>query len=457
MQRDATSARQSGTGRTPKVSGANGTGRANGSRRGGAAKADLVDPGATQPGTAPTRPRSRAHTAAHAGPRAPIRAPHPELEAYRTEFPILQRKVYLNSCSLGPLSFRSMQALARFQELWVEHGAQAWYTIWMGEIAAMREKFARLIGAKPHEVAIAPSVSIAAGEIASGLDFSRRNNVVLSEMDFPTLAYGWLARRREGLEVRFVPTPNHMTLDADAFAEHIDERTALVATSRVFYLSGYVQDVKALAEMAHRQGAYFLLDDYQGTGQIPIDVKALGVDFLVTGTLKWLMGGPGLALMYAREDVIPTLKPTLTGWFGSRDQFQFRTTDFAYRDDAARLEAGTPAVGPIYTASAAIDIVHEVGVPRIRERTRFLADDLVRRAQAKGWPVRSPLDGAQRSSIVMLGLERPEEIVAALTARNIIVDFRPGLLRISPHFYNTIGENETIIAAIDEILRERKG
>ena len=208
--------------------------------------------------------------------------------------------------------------------------------------------------------------------------------------------------------------------------------------------------------MAHRKGAYFLLDDYQGTGQVPIDVKALGVDFLVTGTLKWLMGGSGLALMYVREDLIPTLQPTLTGWFGARDQFQFRTTEFAYRDDAARLEAGTPAVAPIYTASAAIDIVHEVGLPRIRERTRFLADDLIRRAQAKGWPVRSPLDGNQRSSIVMLGLERPEEIVPALTERNIIVDFRPGLLRISPHFYNTVGENETIIAAIEEILRGRE-
>jgi kynureninase len=156
-----------------------------------------------------------------------------------------------------------------------------------------------------------------------------------------------------------------------------------------------------------------------------------------------------------REELIPTLRPTITGWFGARDQFQFRTTDFEYREDAARLEAGTPAVGPVYTASAALDIVHEVGVPAIRERTRYLADDLIRRAQAMDWPVRGPLDSAQRSSIVMLGLERPAEIVAALTARNIIVDFRPGLLRISPHFYNTIEENEVIVAAIAEILRER--
>jgi selenocysteine lyase/cysteine desulfurase len=350
-----------------------------------------------------------------------------------------------------------MDALAHYQELWNEHGAQAWYAIWMGEIAAMREKFARLIGAQPHEVALAPNVSVALGEIASALDFSRRNRVVAADMDFPTLGYQWLARQRVGLEVEFVPSPDRMTLPADQFVERIDDRTALVATSRVFFLSGYIQDVQALASAAHRHGALLLVDDYQGTGQIPIDVKALDIDFLVTGTLKWLMGGSGLALVYVREELIPQLQPTITGWFGSRDQFQFRTTEFAYREDAARLEAGTPAVAPIYTASAAIDIVHEIGVGPIRERTRYLADDLIRRAQAKGWPIRSPLNGAERSSIVMLGLERPEEIVPALTARNIIVDYRPGLLRISPHFYNTIAENEAVIAAIEEILRERGG
>lgn len=407
-------------------------------------------PVSTAPAASPRRRTSKARASS-----VKTRDPYPELEAYRAEFPILQRKNYLNSCSLGPLSRRSMDALATYQELWNEHGAQAWYGIWMSEIAAMREKFARLIGAQPHEVALAPSVSAALSEIASALDFSERNRVLLADMDFPTLAYQWLARQRLGIEVDFVQSPDRITLPAELFVERIDDRTALVATSRVIYLSGYIQDIKTLAEAAHRRGAYLLVDDYQGTGQIPIDVKALDIDFLVTGTLKWLMGGPGVAFIYVREDLIPSLRPTITGWFGTRDQFQFRTTEFAFRDDAARLEAGTPAVGPIYTASAAMDIVQEVGVPRIRARTRYLADDLVRRAQAMGWPVRSPLDGEQRSSIVMLGLDQPDQIVHALTARKIIVDYRPGLLRISPHFFNTVAENEAIVEAIAEILRER--
>ena len=399
----------------------------------------------------PARPRTQSQ------PASTPAEPHRDLLRYRDEFPILQRKTYLNSCSLGPLSRRSMDALARFQELWNEHGAQAWYRLWLGEIAAVRAKVAALISAQPHEIAIAPNVSSALSEITSALDLGDRRKVVLAEMDFPTLAYQWLARRRTGVEVEFVPSEDGITLPAERFNAHVDDRTGIVATSRVFYTSGYIQDIRSVAATAHHHGALLIVDDYQGTGQIPLDVKALDIDFLVTGTLKWLMGGPGLAFIYVREELIPRLAPTVTGWFGARDQFQFRTTEFAFRDDAARLEAGTPAMAAIFAASAALDIVAEVGVARIRERTRFLADDLIRRAQARGWEVRSPLDGAIRSSIVMLAFDRPNELVHSLTERGIIVDYRPGMVRISPNFYNTVEENEAVVTALDELLRQRGG
>lgn len=414
----------------------------------------------TPKGGAVTRVKASSPAKKANGAKLVVRAtiagePHADLLRYRDEFPILQRKTYLNSCSLGPLSRRSMDAMARFQEMWNEYGAQAWYTIWMGELAALREKFARLIGARPHEIALATNVSAALSEIATGLDLADRPRVVMADMDFPTLAYQWLVKQRVGMDVAFVDSPDRSTVPADLFERVVDDHTGLVATSRVFFLSGYIQDVRRLAEIAHQHGALLLVDDYQGTGQIPLDVKALDIDFLVSGTLKWLMGGPGVAFAYVREELIPRLHPTITGWFGSRDQFQFRTKEFAYRDDAQRLEAGTPAIAPVYAASAAMDIVLEIGVERIRERTRWLADDLVQRVLAHGWTVRSPLDGSQRSSIVLLELERPEELVQGLTERGIIVDSRPGLLRISPHFYNTVEENEAVVSALDELLRRR--
>ncbi|TMD62358.1 MAG: aminotransferase class V-fold PLP-dependent enzyme [Chloroflexi bacterium] len=326
---------------------------------------------------------------------APVAIEHPELLAYRSEFPILQRKTYLNSCSLGALSNRSMQGLAQFMETWNEWGAHAWYEIWMGEIAKARQKFATIIGAQLHEVAI-------------------------------------------------------------LFEREVDDKTVLVATSRVFYTSGYIQDVRSVADIAHKHGAYMLVDDYQGTGQIPINVNAVDVDFLVTGTLKWLMGGPGLAFVYIREGLISQLQPIIAGWFGHREQFQFKTREFDFRPEATRVEMGTPAVAAIYAANGGLDIVQEISVEQICERTRYLTNDLIAQAREHGWKVRAPLEPEQRSSIVMLEIEHPEEVVKALVARNIISDSRPGLLRVSPYFYNSIEENALVIDAIAEIIESRK-
>ncbi|MBE3566947.1 MAG: aminotransferase class V-fold PLP-dependent enzyme [Thermogemmatispora sp.] len=380
---------------------------------------------------------------------------HPELEAYRKEFPILQRKTYLNSCSLGALSQRGMARLAEFTERWNEWGAHAWYEIWLGELERARRQFAAIIGAEPHEVALAPNVSVALGAIASAFDYRQRNKVVLADMDFPTLAYQWLAKRRLGVECVFVESPDRICTPPELFEEKVDERTLLVATSRVFYTSGYIQDVRAVADIAHKQGAYLLIDDYQGTGQIPIDVEAMDIDILVSGTLKWLMGGPGLAFVYIREGLLSQLEPTIAGWFGHRQQFQFKTKELEFRPDAARIELGTPAVPSVYVANAGMEIVREIGVETICERTRYLTNDLIARARERGWQVRAPHEPERRNSIVMLEMAQPEQIVAELIKRNIIVDSRPGLVRISPYFYNTIEENAMIIAALEEILEER--
>lgn len=397
-----------------------------------------------------TTSESRMHYA------APVAIEHPELVAYRSEFPILQRKTYLNSCSLGALSNRSMQGLAQFMEMWNEWGAHAWYEIWLGEIAKARQNFAAIIGAQPQEVAIAPSVSAALSSISTALDYSKRNNVVMADMDFPTLAYQWLVKERLGVECRFVESPDRIYTPPELFDSKVDSKTALVATSRVFFTSGYIQDVRAVADIAHKHGAYILIDDYQGTGQIPIDVVKLDIDFLVTGTLKWLMGGPGLAFVYVREELIPYLQPTIAGWFGHREQFKFKTREFEFRDDAARVEMGTPAVAAIYAANGGLDIVKEISVERICERTRFLTNDLIARAREHGWIVRAPQEPECRSSIVMLAFDHPEELVEGLVGKGIITDYRPGLLRISPFFYNTLEENAIVVDAIAEILESRK-
>lgn len=383
------------------------------------------------------------------------RAADGDLSAYRAEFPIFDRKIYLNSCSLGPLSRRSRSAVSEFLDLWDDMGASAWYQIWWAALADVRERFARLVGAGAHETALTASASAALTAVASSLDYRQRRRVVVADLDFPTVAYQWLAKRDEGVEVVFARSDDRIGVPLERFEELIDERTALVATSRVYYTSGYIQDVRRLAELAHAHGAMLLVDDYHGTGQLPIDVKAAGVDILLTGGLKWLLGGPGLAYLYVREGVIPRLSPHVTGWFAHEQQFAFDIEHLALASGARRFESGTPAVAAVYAGRAGLEIVEEIGPLSLRARTTELTADLIRRAQDAGYTIRSPLADERRAGIVALAMDDPAATVARLAQCNVIVDHRPGLLRISPYFYNTVDDNERLIAALGGM--ERRG
>jgi kynureninase len=372
--------------------------------------------------------------------------PHPELERWRTEFPILQTRTYLNSCSLGALSRRSMGYLGEYQALWNTMGASAWYELWMGRIGDLRGKVAELWSARESEVAFSPSVSAALSSVASAVDYGKRNRVVVAELDFPTLVYQWLAKPE--VEVVVVPSDDGIGIPPERWAEYVDERTAIVATSHVFYGTGYVQDLQPIAKAAHDAGALFLVDGYQAVGQIPVDPRASGADVYVGGPLKWLLGGPGLAFLWVREERLPELVPTVVSWFGAEDQFAFATDAFRPRADAARFSLGTPAVPTVYTALGGLEIVLEVGMERIRERIDALTEDVVGRLRDAGFELRIAAERERRSGIVMVRVEDSAASVAALAERNIIVDKRGEYVRVSPHFYNTVEENERFVAAL---------
>lgn len=371
-----------------------------------------------------------------------------DLSSYRAEFPTLGRKTYLNTCSLGAISRRSVEAAERFQGLWEEHGASAWYELWIGEIDRLRKQYAKVIGARPDEVAWVPNVSVGLSSVASCLDHVARPEVVLSEMEFPTVAYQWLVK--PGVKVRWVKSPDGVRVPVPAYAAQITERTALAAASRVFYTSGFLQDVKALAAAAHRQGALCLIDDYQATGLVPIDVHEAGIDILVGGSLKWLLGGIGSCFLYVRRDLLDKLNPTITGWWGNAHMFEFDATRFAFWKDARKFETGEINMPSVYYANAGMEIVHEITPARLRAATAELVTDLIERAQDAKFTVRTPEKPDERAGIVMIELREPDRAVAHLAKRDIIVDYRPGRLRISPYFYNLAEENERIVDALVE-------
>jgi kynureninase len=369
--------------------------------------------------------------------------PHAELERWRNEFPILQTRTYLNSCSLGALSRRSMGYLGEYQALWNTMGASAWYELWVGRLAELRGRVAELLHARPGETALVPSVSAGLSAIASAVDYSKRNKVVVAELDFPTQIYQWMVKR--GVDVVRVPSDDGIGIDPARWAEAIDDRTALVATSHVFYSTGYIQDLRPIAEAAHRHDALFVVDGYHGAGQLPVDPRASGADVYLCGPLKWLLGGPGLAYLWVGEERIRELQPSIVSWFGAKNQFDFEPDRFEYRDDAARFELGTPALPTMYTALGGIEIILEVGMQRIRERNAALTDHLVDGLRARGHELRCADEPQHRSAIAMVHQPESARVVDALAKQNIIVDKRGPLVRVSPHFYNTAAEVDLFI------------
>src|SRR4051794_10844813 len=313
----------------------------------------------------------------------PVTAPAPPRD-YRAEFPIFRRAIYLNSCSLGALSTRSRAKVDECLDLWESRGAAAGYEIWWDALAELRARYARLIGAADGSVALHPNISTALTAVAESLDYRHRPKVVVTSLDFPTLSYQWLARAPDGIELVVVDSEDGITVRVEAIAEAIDERTAIVATSHVYFTSGAIQDLRALADASHRKGALLLIDGYQAAGQLPVDVGELDVDFYCSGGLKWLLGGPGVAFLYARPALWPTLAPRASGWFAHREQFRFDPRRLELHTDARRLEAGTPPILPVYAQLGGLDILEELGPSEIRRRTMTLVEDLIVQARAAG-------------------------------------------------------------------------
>ncbi len=361
---------------------------------------------------------------------------------WRDEFPILADTTYMISHSLGPMPRRAQTALAEFTNTWATRGIRAWEEGWWDMPITCGNLIGAIIGAPKGRVVMHQNVSICQSIVTSCFDWSGpRNKLVTDGLNFPSNDYIYHGLSRQGAEIVSVASPDGMTIPLEDILAAIDERTQLVSISHVAFRSSYLQDLAAITARAHEVGAYIVADLYQSAGIVPLDVVALNVDFATGGSVKWLLGGPGAGYLYVREDLDAQLQPAATGWAAHAHPFEFVDGRIDYAPDIRRFLNGTPNVPAMYSARSGYEIVNEIGVAAIREKSQRQTQRLIALADEAGLTVRSPRDPAARGGTIILDVPNGREVTAELIRRHILIDFRPGAgIRIAPHFYTTDDE-----------------
>jgi kynureninase len=374
---------------------------------------------------------------------------------YRDEFPILSTCTYFVSHSLGAMPRGVYDSLRAYADMWATRGVRAWGEGWWEMKAAVGDKIAPLMGAPAGSVLVHENASIANSVLFGALDWSdaQRDKVIVSDQDFPSDVYTLRRMMPQHYQMHIVRSRDGITLPMDELLDAIDERTRLVSLSHVLFRTGWIVPALEVVKKAHSVGAQVLLNGYHSVGIIPVDVTALGIDFYIGGTLKWMCGGPGGVFMYVRPDLLSTLEPRITGWFAHEKPFAFDLEQYTPRKDSYRLANGTPPMAALYAIQPGIEMITRVGVETIRAISRVRTARMVEVAQAHGWPIRSPLDANQRGGMIVLDVPHGYEVSRELLAREIVIDYREKAgIRVAPHFYNTDAEVELVLSAIADIL-----
>jgi kynureninase len=379
------------------------------------------------------------------------------LLAWRDQFDILRHTTYMISHSLGAMPRKVRDQMRAFADLWNERGIQAWEEGWWDLPYKVGNLLGEILGADPGTVTMHQNVSVAESIIASCLDFSGpRNKVVYTDMNFPSVMYVWEARARSGARIHMVPSDDGITVDTGRLVDAIDETTLVVPISHVLFRSAFIQDVRAVVEKAERVGALVVLDCYQSTGTVPFSVRDLGVHAAVGGSVKWLLGGPGAGYLYVRPDLVNRFQPAITGWAAHAHPFDFTIGPIQYAEGIARWMHGTPAVAPLYQCQPGYEIIREIGIPRIREKSKRQTARLIEAARARGMRVNSPLDPDRRGGSVVIDVPDGKRVCEELIRRRFLVDYRPGAgVRIAPHFYISDDECDATIAEMAAIVEGR--
>jgi kynureninase len=377
-----------------------------------------------------------------------------DIKHWRSEFPIVETCTYLVSHSLGAMPRSASGYLQEFAEMWSARGVRAWHEGWWEVGRETGNLLAPILGVAKNTISMHQNVTVAQGIVASCFTYQGpRRKIVMTDLEFPSNHYLFEGFRRYGAEVVYVPSADPIRLDLQRFLDAIDERTVLVPLSLVLFKSACITDARAVIEKAHRVGAHVILDVYQGAGTVPMELDAWGADFAVGGSVKWLCGGPGAGYLYVRPDLAASLEPALVGWAAHDAPFEFATGAIRYAPAPERFQSGTPNVPSLYSARAGYEIVAQIGVPAIRERSLMLTRRIIDAALAAGYRLNTPMNDHERGGSVIIDAPDGPAVADELIRRGIIIDYRPGAgIRMAPHFYNTDAEIDHAMATLADIV-----
>lgn len=377
-----------------------------------------------------------------------------EIDKWRQEFPILKDVIHVGNCSQSAQARRVRNAIDRYLDNWLTVGMD--WDSWVQEVNLAKHEFAKLINADPSEIAVSSCVSESVSSIASSLDYSgKRKKIVVTDAEFPTVNYIWLAHQKYGAKVDVISVNENHVIDIDEYERYIDDNTLITSITQVYYLNGFKQDISKIADIAHSKGSLILVDAYQGLGTEPIDVKKMNIDILTSGNLKYLFGIPGISFLYVNKDLVSMLKPALTGWFGQENPFLFQSRYIDYASDARRFDTGTPPVLNSYAARAGLEIVNEVGVDRIKDRIDMLSAHALNGCLTRNLNCISPYDVNKKGGTTAIWVSdkiNSNDMEVELRKRNIIASARGDVIRVAPHFYTKSHEIDFVLDQIKNIL-----
>jgi selenocysteine lyase/cysteine desulfurase len=383
------------------------------------------------------------------------KAPSYDIEQWRKQFPLLEESVHLANCSQSPQSLRVKEAIEEYLESWNRKGM--FWEEWMGRVDTSKAEFARLVNADTTETAMLTSVSQVTAAITGAFDYSgKRNKVVATQAEFPTVIHVLKAfQKKLGFELEIVPVVDG-EIDLAAYEKAIDDRTLITNVPQVYYQNGFKQDIAAICEIAHRKGSLLHVDAYQSLGTEPVDVKAMDIDLLSTGNLKYLLALPGSAYVYVKKAIIPHMTPVSTGWFAQENPFAFDIENFEYAGDARRLESGTPSIITAYAAQAGMEIINEVGVANIKPWIDELSEYTLQEVERRGLRTTSPTDIRKKGPTTAICVPEPHVVEQELKKHGVVASARGSIIRFAPHFYVTHADIDRALDALVEVLCNKK-